>query len=223
MHPMTIPSLLALGLCVLAVVLLARSGPVALGSWRIYAGTGRRHQEDAGLRAPVMPPGVQDRMAILAESGYHEIGVTRLELPDGERFAWILAAGDAESYIILAGGLSGVPLTGIYSAWADGTWLGTMHPRGTPIDRGGLHIRIVPTSLGLAVTEHLAGLARIRAVHADPRPVRTLADMLALDLDYRKRFAGTAIRSLTLRNMVPGILSAGALVIAILLLILTWR
>jgi hypothetical protein len=220
---MTIPSLLALGLCVLAGVLLARSGPVALASWRIYAGTGRRHQEDAGSRAPATPPGVQDRMAILAGSGYHEIGVTRLVLPAGERFAWIMAAADAESYGILAGGPGGVSMTGIYSAWADGTWLGTIHPRGTPIDRGGLQLRIVPTSLDLAVTEHLAGLARIRAVHGDPRHVVTLTDMLALDLDYRHRFGGTSIRSLTFRNMLPAILSAGALVIAILLLVLTWR
>jgi hypothetical protein len=220
---MSTESVLALGLCVLSLVLLVRLGPSAVRSWQIYAGTGQRHQEDAGARAPAAPPGIQDRTAILAESGYRQIGVTRLELPGGERFAWIVAAADAESYAILAGGLEGFPFTGIYSAWSDGTWLGTMHPRGEPIDRGGLQIRIVPTSLDQAVEQHLAGLARLRVVHGDPRPVRTLADMLALDLDYRKRFAGSALRSITIRNMLPGALAAAALVISILLLVLTWR
>lgn len=220
---MSIESVLALGLCMLSLILLIRLAPGGIRSWQIYSGTGQRHQEDAGPRAPETPTGVADRMAILAESGYGPIGVTRLELPGGERFAWIVAADDGESYAILVGGLGGAPITGIYSAWTDGTWLGTMHPRGTPIDRGGLQIRIVPTTLDATVAEHRQGLVRLRSVHGPPRQVRTLTDMLACDVDYRKRFGGWTLRSLTLRNMLPAALAAGTLVVAAALLILTWR
>ena len=219
---MTTQSILALGLCVLSLVLLARLGPAAVRSWRIYSGTGQRRQQDAGSRAPATPPDVADRIATLAEEGYRSIGVTRIELPVGERFGWIVAARDGASYAILATS-PGTQLTGVYSAWADGTWLGTMHPVGTGVDRGGLQIRVVRTSIDDAVAEHLAGLARLRAVHGDPRPVRTLADMLALDADYRIRYGGVSLRSITIRNMLPGALAAGAVVISILLLIGTLR
>ena len=87
---MSIATLLALGLCVLSGVLLVRLAPSAIRSWRIYSGAGRRRQKDAGRRAPAAPPGIKDRVAILAASGYHGIGVTSLDLPVGERFAWIV-------------------------------------------------------------------------------------------------------------------------------------
>jgi hypothetical protein len=219
---MSTESVLALGLCVLSLVLLVRLGPAAVRSWRIYSGTGQRRQQDAGSRAPATPPDVADRIAILAEAGYRSIGVTRIELPVGERFGWIVAARDGASYTILATS-PGTQLTGVYSAWPDGTWLGTMHPVGTAVDRGGLQIRVVRTSIDDAVEEHLVGLARLRAVHGDPRPVRTLADMLALDADYRIRYGGVSLRAITLRNMLPGAFAAGALVLSILLLIGTWR
>lgn len=220
---MSTESILALGLCVLSLALLVRLAPGAIRSWQIYSGTGRRHQEDAGDRAPVAPPNVEDRIAVLAASGYRPIGVTRLDLPVGERFAWIVAVDDGESYAMLVGGLTGVPLTAIYSAWPDGSWLSTMHPQGSSIDRGGLQIRVIPTSLDATVAEHRAGLARLRAVHGAPHQVRTLADMLACDLDYRARFAGQSLRPITLRNMLPAILAAGTMIIARILLVLTWR
>jgi hypothetical protein len=161
---------------------------------------------------------VLDRQALLSENGYHPIGETSLVLPVGERFGWIMAADDADSYAILAGGTGGVPLTGIYSAWADGTWLGTMHPIGTPSDRQGLQVRVVHTTLADAVAAHRAGLERLRSVHGSPRQVREMPDMLALDADYRERFGGSRLRPLTIRNMLPAILSAGVLLLSLLLL-----
>jgi len=158
-------------------------------------------------------------MALLSESGYHHIGETSLDLPGGRRFAWVMAADDGDSYAILAGGTVGVPLTGIYSAWADGTWLGTMHPTGTPSDRQGLQVRVVRTTLGDTVEVHRAGFERLRAVHGTPRQVRAMPDMLALDADYRERFGGSRLRPLVVRNIVPAILSAGGLVLALVLLV----
>jgi hypothetical protein len=214
-----IERILALTLAAGSLLLLLRSGPVAVRSWRIYAGTGQRRQRDARGRAPEAPPGVLDRQALLAENGYHPIGETSLVLPVGERFAWIMAADDADSYALLAGGTAGVPLTGIYSAWTDGTWLGTLHPIGTPSDRQGLQVRVVHTTLADAVAAHRAGLERLRSVHGSPRPVREMPDMLALDADYRERFGGSRLRPLTRRNIVPAVLWAGVLVLSLVLLV----
>ena len=220
---MPIERIVALGLVVVASILLVRLGPGAVRSWRMYAGTGRRRQQDAAGRAPTAPPGVQDRLALLAEAGYRHIGETRLELPVGERFAWIMAADDGDSYAILAGGTGRVALTGIYSAWPDGTWLGTIHPLGSATDRPGLQMRIVPTTLGDAVTAHRAGLARLRSVHGAPRPVRSVEDMLALDADYRVRFGGSRLRPLTIRIILPAVLAACVLALSVILLVASFR
>jgi hypothetical protein len=218
---MPIESILALGLVVVSGAMVVRLTPGAVRSWRIYAGTGKRRQKDAAGRAPEAPAGVRDRIASLEEVGYDHIGETRLELPVGERFAWIMAAGDGDSYAILAGGLSGVALTGIYSAWSDGTWLGTMHPVGAPTDRPGLQIRVVSTTLAHAVAIHRTGLERLRSVHGAPRPIRSIPDMLALDADYRTRFGGSRLRPITFRNMLPALLAVVVLVLAVTLLLLT--
>ena len=160
-----------------------------------------------------------DRLAVLSELGYHHIGETSLDLPVGERFGWIMAADDGDSYAILAGGTGGVALTGVYSAWADGTWVGTMHPIGAPTDRPGLQVRVVPTTLGDAVEAHRVGLEHVRSVHGAPRQVRAMPDMLALDADYRVRFGGSRLRPLAIRNVTPAILTAGLLVLSLALLV----
>lgn len=223
---MPIERLVALLLIVVSSILLVRIGPGAVRSWRIYAGTGRRRQEDATGRAPAAPSDVRDRMALLAEAGYRHLGETRLELPVGERFGWIMGADDGASYAILAGGTrgtSGVSMTGIYSAWQDGTWLGTIHPLGSPTDRPGLQVRIIPTSLGDAVQAHRAASERLRSVHGAPRQVRSMEDMLALDADYRERFGGSRLRPLTIRIVVPAVLAACVLALALVLLVVSFR
>lgn len=217
---MSIERVLIVALCAVSAVMLARSGPAAVAAWRIYAGTGRRRQHDATGKSPAMPSSVADRITSLAELGYRHIGETSLDLPGGRRFAWILAAEDAESYVMLAGGLSGVALTGIYSAWQDGTWLGTQHPLGQAVDRGGLRVQIVLTTLADAVDLHRRSVDQLRRTHGDPRPIRAMAEMLALDADYRERFGGSRLGPLTARIMLPGVLSATAFALSVLLLVI---
>ena len=205
---MSIERALAIAVFVGSLVLLRRWGPAAVRSWRIYAGTGQRRQEDATGRAPLVPPSVSDREALLGGFGYHRLGETRLVLPVGERFAWIVTAADAESYAILLDAPRIGGFTGIYSAWLDGTWLCTLHPRGEPTDRADLQVRIVSSTLDDAVSVHRTGLARLRQVHGVPRPIRTMGDMLALDADYRTRFGGSRLRPVTMRIVTPAIIVA---------------
>jgi hypothetical protein len=94
-----------------------------------------------------------------------------------------------------------------------------MHPIGTPTDRQSLQVRVVPTTLADAVEAHRVGLGRLRSVHGSPRQVRVMPDMLALDADYRERFGGIRLRPLAIRNIAPAILTAGVLVLSLVLLV----
>ena len=201
---MSIERLLALAIFGLSAALLVRLAPSAIRVWLVYSGTSDRRQEDATGRAPVPSPDVVERMGVLARNGYHTIGETRLMLPVGERFARIMAADDGESYAILTE--SRVPaagLTGLYAAWPDGTWLGTLHPRGNSIERAGLRLRVAMGTLPEAVESHLAEARSLRVAHGRPRRIERMADMLALDADYRRRFGGRELRPIVARALFP--------------------
>jgi hypothetical protein len=217
---MSIERLLALVTFAVSAALLIRMTPGAIGVWRVYTGTGARRQEDATGRAPLPSPEVAGRIEDLASVGYHAIGETRLGLPDTEVFAWIMAADDAASYAILVESRIPAPgLTGLYSAWPDGTWLGTLHPRGDPMERPGLQLRVARDSLVEAVRSHRTGLDDLRRDHGQPRRIERMTDMLALDADYRRRFGGRELRPLVVRILFPLGLAVAVAAISILLFV----
>jgi hypothetical protein len=220
---MPVERVLVIVLIGLSAAMLVRFGRPAVTSWRIYAGTAQRRQKDATARVPFAPPDVAEREAQLAPLGYRRLGVTSLDLPVGERFAWILAAEDGDSYVIVVPRLGLTGLTGIYSAWHDGMWLCTYHPRGEPVELASMKVQTVSTSLEAAVTMHRAELERLRAEHGDPRPVHSMSQMLALDEDYRVRFGGSRLRPLTIRIITPAILAAAMFAAAIALLVVSPR
>ena len=81
----------------------------------------------------------------------------------------------------------------------------------------------VQLRLGRRAVDVDPGDGRLRALHGDPRPVRSMPDMLALDADYRQRFGGSRLRPITMRTVVPAILSGAVFVLAALLLLSTLR
>jgi hypothetical protein len=64
---------LAAGLLVVSGLLLLRLRPGGVQSWRTYRSIGRRRKANAGISAPAAPAGVSDRVALLAQEGYHQI------------------------------------------------------------------------------------------------------------------------------------------------------
>ena len=50
-----------------------------------------------------------------------------------------------------------------------------------------------------------------------------MPDMLALDADYRERFGGSRLLPITMRIVVPALLSVGVFVLSALLLVSTLR
>jgi hypothetical protein len=188
-------------------VLLVRALPHAVRAVQTYVGTSERRQEDVTESAPDPGKDAAERTAVLGKFGYHQIGATRIVLPFGVWYGRIMGADDATSYAIL----SDAPrlsegLTGIYTSWADGTWIGTIHPSGPAHQRPGLQLSVISGSLEDAVTAHRATIERMRQAHGDPRPVARMADVLALDADYRERFGGRELRPLVIRALAPTVL-----------------
>lgn len=178
--------------------------PGAVRGVQNYVGTGSRRQQDATGRLPDPDPEVLARMQALEAVGYRRLGETLTEIPGGAGPASILASADALSYVILVAGWSSTTgLSGFYSAWPDGTWLGTIHPRGTPLAFRSLRLRVETGSLDAAAAAHRAEAARLANDHGSPAAVHTMADMLALDADYRIRFGGRELRPLLARALVP--------------------
>jgi hypothetical protein len=98
-----------------------------------------------------------------------------------------------------------------------------VHPIGQPTDRPTLQVRVVPSTIAEAVKVHREGIERLRPGHGDPRPVRAMPDMLALDADYRERFGGTRLAPITTRIVVPAVLATIVFVLSALLLLSTLR
>jgi hypothetical protein len=215
---MPIGKILDIGLLVASIAVLLWLTPAAIANWRTYVGTGRRRQEDATGRAPDPEPEVVERMNALEARGYRRIGETRTRTPGDEVIAWILAAGDGASYAMLTESFSSAPgLTGFYSAWPDGTWLGTIHPRGDPLEYRGLRLRIDAGRLEDAEASHRAELRRLAAGLGPPRAVRELGDVLILDADYRTRFGGRELRPLLVRSLAPAVVALVLTVFSVVL------
>jgi hypothetical protein len=82
---------------------------------------------------------------------------------------------------------------------------------------------VVSTTIADAVALHREDLERLRARHGDPLPVRSMPDMLALDADYRQRFGGSRLLPITMRIVVPAVLSGAVFVLSAVLLLSTLR
>ena len=200
---MSVERVLAGGLFALSAALFLRQAPWAIRLWQTYTGTGGRRQEDATGRAPEPGHDALGRIAMLAALGYRTIGDTRTRLPVGERYCRILAAHDRGSYAIVDSSEPNSGLIGLYTAWPDGTWAGTLHPDGDPHEGPGLRLQLVTGTLGDAVTAHRSAVDRLRPAHGDPCPVEGMADMLALDVEYRRRFGGRELRLPVVRALLP--------------------
>ena len=199
-----------------ATLLLLFLLPGAVRAVRTWTGAGHRRQEDATGRAPEPDDDIRDRIAALTRLGYRAIGETRTRVPGGDAFAWVLAADDGTSYALLVqGSRTQRGLTGVYTAWPDGTWLGTFHPRGRPLSYRGLELLSVSGTLADVAAAHREEVTRASGLHGPPRPVRTIADVLVLDADYRTRFGGRELRSMVAWALLPTAIALGMTIVSV--------
>ncbi len=201
MSPTDIPTVVALAV---ASLLLVGSLPRAVRAWQAASGVSTRRQEDATGRAPKPVGELAERIAELEARGYRRLGETWTSMPGGGSFTVVFGSSDETAYALLApAGGRGEGLTGFYSAWRDGQWLGTLRPFGDPYETTGLRLRVMKESLAAAEAAHQAEAAAMRAQHGDPRRIATLGDVLQLDVDYRTRFGGRELRPMLLRALFP--------------------
>jgi len=207
----------------LAILLLLWFTPPAMRSWRIYAGTRTRRLADAGPLEIPPPAPVGAVLDELEGLGFHRIGERTLVLPDGRRaFEWLWADDTGYTYVAVVPSriLSGA-LVACYTAFADWSWLQTNFPRGETIDRADYAARAVTTSVTDAVGAHRAEAGRLVPIHGAPRPVRSMADSLEHDGEYRARHGGVTLRRITFRLLAPAFMAAGLAIICGVLLLLS--
>lgn len=212
--------ILALAGLVLSLLLLSRFGPPAWQAWQILAGVRKRRLADAGPLAIPPPPAVAERLEELWALGFSRIGERSVRLPGTPvRYEWDVGEESAEAFAVVVPLGTVRTIVGFYSSFDDSTWVQTNFPRGSVVDRPGFQASFVTTSLTEALAAHRAAVARLRAAHGEPRQIRTMADLLRMDADFRTHHGGLTLRPLTIKLVTPAIAAALLAVICGLLLI----
>jgi hypothetical protein len=206
--------LVALGGLVVSLLLLVQLAPPALRAWRIYSGVKTRRLADAGPLAIPPPEPVGLRLDELAALGFSRIGERFIQLPGTPiRHEWVVGEESGEAFVVLVPSTVIGTLVAFYSSFADSTWVQTNFPRGSVVDQPTFHASFVNTSLTEALAAHRAQVARLVAGHGSPRVIRTMADTLRMDADFRVHHGGMTLRPLLPRLVGPAI---GAAVLAVL-------
>ena len=204
----------------LAILLLLWFTPPALRAWRVYAGVRGRRLADAGPDALEPPAPVAAALLELHHLGFHRIGERTIVLPQGRRYEWLWADEPGMTYVAVVPTAYIGALVACYTAFADWSWLQTSFPRGETIDRRDYVARAVTSSIAETVATHRGEVNRLAPIHGAPRPVRSMADSLEHDAQYRTRHGGLTLRRMTFRLMTPAFAAAGLAIICGLLLLL---
>lgn len=215
---MLIERILAAAGLIISLLLLSRFAPPAWRAWRIYAGVRSRRMADAGPLEISPPEAVAHRLDELEALGFTRIGERFLKLPDTPlRYEWLVGEPTGETYVIV------VPVAGLgtlvagYSSFDDGTWVQTHFPRGESISRRDFFASFVSTNLADMLAAHRRQVAALRAAHGRPRSIRTMADTLRMDAEYRTRHGGATLRRLTFKLVSPALAAAALAAISFLL------
>jgi hypothetical protein len=221
MRAMSTERVIALVGLVVSLLLLGQLGPPALRTWRIYSGVRNRRLADAGPLEIPPPEPVAQRLAELGKLGFTRIGERFVQLPGLPiRYEWVVGEQSGMTYIVLVPSTLGGSLVGLYSSFEDSTWVQTNFPRGAIVERPNFTATFVDTSLEDALDRHRAQVARLVAAHGTPRSIRSMADTLRMDADFRIHHGGLTLRPLTVKLVAPALGAAALAVLCALLLLL---
>jgi hypothetical protein len=206
---------------VVFIVIAIKLVPSAYRALRIYATLGSRRLEDATSFAPAEPAAVAQLSDRLVELGFSRVGVRSAILPDGiRRFEWDLVDEPTTTYVavIPVGGKTGAAMAS-YSAFADGAFVETTHPRGATVRRSNLDARPAGQTPEESIGLHRERVTAFAADHGPPLTNRSMADLLVRDDTYRRIHGGAVIRRdvytlVTLAALV--VVAAAALFVRIL-------
>jgi hypothetical protein len=220
---MSAERLVALVGLLISLFLVAQLAPRAWRSWQIYAGVRKRRLADAGPLAVPPPDQLSQPLAELRRLGFDRIGERFVRLPEiGLRYEWVVGEASGAAYVVLVPSAVIGCLVGFYSSFEDSTWVQTNFPRGAVVNRPTFQASFVTTSLGDALASHRAKVAALIPAHGAPRSIRTMADTLRMDADFRIHHGGLTLRPLTAKLIAPAI-GAGVLAVLCALLFVIGR
>jgi hypothetical protein len=215
---MVVERILAAAGLFISLLLLWRFGLPAWRGWQIYSGVRSRRMADAGPLEISPPEAVAHRLDELEALGFTRIGERFLKLPDTRlRYEWLVGEESGETYVIVVPVAGLATLVACYTSFDDGTWVQTNFPRGESITRRDFFASFVSTNLTEMLAAHRRQVATLRAAHGTPRSIRTMADTLRMDAEYRTRHGGVTLRRLTFKLMSPALAAAALAVISFLL------
>lgn len=207
---------------VVSLLLLWQVGPPAWRAWRIYIGVRNRRLADAGPLEVPAPAPVAARIAELGELGFTRIGERFLRLPGTPiRYEWVVGEPSGEAYACLVPSPIGGCLVSMYSSFEDSTWVQTNFPRGAIVDRPAFKANFVASSLDDALASHRAQVARLAPAHGSPRRIRSMADTLRMDADFRVHHGGVTLRPLTVKLVAPALGAFALAIVCAVLLVLS--
>lgn len=238
------PSILFSPLVILfaaGVTLLA----IAVPLWRmigVYRGSNTRRPFDASDLGLQPTADLAPTISALMRLGFRRLGEAQLDLP-GFRAVELTATGqpqvsgtatdrhtvfvmvDADGTVMAeTGHVPGAPImVSLNSAFADGTVVETMYPRGESIHDDDFHSGHNTRSLDRAYDDQRVEMDRWRLRHGRPRQIDTMADYLRADAEYRERFARRKLRRpFLLRQILPSVVIAAIIVLLALSMLLRW-
>lgn len=115
-------------------------------------------------------------------------------LPDGtRRFEWDLVDASSTTYVAIVPFRAGGRMV-CYSAFADGAFVETAYPIGTPVHRPDLVADVVTSSPEDAVAAHRRLMSEASSAHGPALSNRSMKDLLLRDATYRERHGGATMR-----------------------------
>ena len=202
------------------LTLLALGVPL-LRMLQIYSGADKRRPVDASSAGLQPPPELVPMISSLMRLGFKRVGEAGLVLP-GTKSVQLTATGspliETESrahhtiFVMVDSGGTVMAETGqvpgrlimvsLNSAFADGTVVETMYPRGESIHDPDFHSGHNSHSVEAAYMDQLTEINRWTMRHGSARLVSTMADYLRADAEYRDRFAKRKLRGPLLRRQI---------------------
>jgi hypothetical protein len=187
-------------------------------TWALYRGAPSRRLRELRADQVLIPPALETQARELEGLGYEAIGVVGLDLP-GQRSPGIERVLVSNDRTVQAEVVAprDEPMVALLSLLRDGFVVETHYPERVRLVREIVDLGGTRDSLQAAVELHDRRTAESIQRHGPARRFETLNDVLAFDVDYRRRIGPTVLAGPTRKAMIAsliGLAIGGAIAIA---------
>jgi hypothetical protein len=189
-----LPDAFALGLAIAGLLVAAVSAMALRETWALYRGAPSRRLRELRADQVLVPPVLEKQAGELEGLGYEAIGLVGLDLP-GQRSPGIERVLVSTDRTVQAEVVAprDQPMVALLSLLRDGFVVETHYPERVRLVRDIVDLGGTQDSLQAAVELHDRRTAEHVQRHGAARRFETLNDVLAFDVDYRRRIGPTVL------------------------------